>query len=106
MAWVPPSRIIFERQNLPQQITYRWKGNLTENTIRFKYSDFLIFVRFRPVLKDLKQIKLLECEQIIYYFKARDLEIPNIYIFCEIFNFRENMSTLKNFAKKLKYFHT
>ena len=28
-----------------------------------------------------KDIELLECEQIIHHFKARDLEIPNIYLF-------------------------
>ena len=30
----------------------------------------------------LKNVKLLQCEQIIYHFKARDLGIPNIYTGC------------------------
>ena len=32
-----PPPIIFEWQNLPQQIIYRRKENLTENIIHFKY---------------------------------------------------------------------
>ena len=32
-----PPPIIFERQILPQQTIYRWKGNLTVSTIHFKY---------------------------------------------------------------------
>ena len=39
----PPPPIIFERQILPQQTIYRWKGNLTASRIHFKYwKDILI----------------------------------------------------------------
>ena len=34
----------------------------------------------------IKNIKLLECEQIIYHFKARHLKIPNIF-FAKYLNF-------------------
>ena len=43
-----------------------------------------------------KNFKLKSYEHIIYHFKARGLEIPNIYnYFREIFKFRENMSKNK-----------
>ena len=35
----------------------------------------------------LKNIKLLQCEQIIYHFKARGLEIPSIFTFTRKFKF-------------------
>ena len=39
----------------------------------------MIFVKFMLILKGLKNFELLvECKQIMYHFKARDLEIPNI----------------------------
>ena len=37
--------------------------------------------KFRPISAIWKNIQLLEWEQIIYHFKARDLEIPNMYIY-------------------------
>ena len=40
-----------------------------------------------------RNFRLLEYEHVIYYFEARDLEIPNIYtLFGEIFKFREDKS--------------
>ena len=53
-------------------------------------------------MKGKKNMRLLECKQIIYHFKPSDLEIPN----------NENMNTLRNFSKsvfakifaKFKYF--
>ena len=36
----------------------------------------------------------------MYHFKARDLEIPNIFnLLCEILKCFENTGTLRNFAK-------
>ena len=43
----------------------------------------------------------LEFEHIIYYFRARDLEIPKINLFHEIFKFRKNMS--KNRFHEISY---
>ena len=39
-----------------------------------------------------KKIRLLKYKHIIYHFKAHDLKIPLIIIFCEIFKFPENTS--------------
>ena len=47
-----------------------------------------------------KKFKLLKYEQIIYHFKARDLEIPLILIFSKILKFHKSMSKT-NFAKFL-----
>ena len=48
---------------------------------------------FRPFWEVRKKFKLLKHKKIIYYFEARDLEIPNIYIFFrKIFKFREDKS--------------
>ena len=35
-------KIILERMNLPHQIMYRWKGNLTKNKIRSKYQENIL----------------------------------------------------------------
>ena len=43
---VPRSLIIFERQILPQQTIYRWKGNLTASRIHFKYWKNVLISRF------------------------------------------------------------
>ena len=40
----PP--IIFERQILPQQTVYRWKGNLTASRIHFKYWENILISRY------------------------------------------------------------
>ena len=40
-----------------------------------------ILVKFRLLLKGRKIIKLSECEQVIYHFKARDMEIPKLETF-------------------------
>ena len=42
----PHQPIIFERQILPQQTIYRWKGNLTANRIPFKYWENILISRF------------------------------------------------------------
>ena len=42
----PPRPIIFERQILPQQTVYRWKGNLTANRIHIKYWKNTLISRF------------------------------------------------------------
>ena len=41
-------------------------------------SDFREIAEFRPFLEVRKNFKLLEHKNIIYHFKARDIEIPNI----------------------------
>ena len=45
----------------------------------------------------LKNIGLFKCEQVIYHFKARDLEIPNV--FCKLFKFHYLINALMIFAK-------
>ena len=43
--WLPtplPSPINFERQNLSQQTIYRWKENLLESMIHFKYRENIL----------------------------------------------------------------
>ena len=64
----------------------RWKENLLEIKIVWVFEKPFDFVtlrakcpKFIPFLAIWKNIRLLQCEQIIYHFKARDLEIPNIY---------------------------
>ena len=42
----PPLQIIFEREILPQQTIYRWKGNLTASRIHFKYWKIILISRF------------------------------------------------------------
>ena len=42
---LPPPPIIFERQILPQQTIYRWKGNLTASRIHFKYWENILILR-------------------------------------------------------------
>ena len=41
----PPSPIIFDRQILPQQTLYHWKGNLTASRIDFKYWKNILISR-------------------------------------------------------------
>ena len=76
--------IIFEWQNVLQQIIYRWIANLTDNRILNigKNFDFVIlwaiFGKFRLFLKCWENFKLLEYGQVMYHFKATDPEISNI----------------------------
>ena len=58
-------------------------------------SDFPILDKFRLFVKGRKNIKLLECEQIIYHFKARDLDICIYSLFRKIFGFHENTDILE-----------
>ena len=53
--------------------------------------------KFRPILEVRKNVKLLEHKNIIYYLKARDLEIPLYNLFHEIFKFCTKV--FPNFAK-------
>ena len=46
MARGAPPPIIFERQILPQQTIYRWKGNLTASRIHLKYWKNILISRF------------------------------------------------------------
>ena len=41
-----PPPIIFERLKLPQQIIYRWKGNLSESPNHLKYWENILISRF------------------------------------------------------------
>ena len=61
---------------------YRWKENLVENRIHFKYLKNIQILRFGKILEMLNEFKLLEYGQVMYHFEARDLEIPNIYQDC------------------------
>ena len=85
----PPQPIIFERQILPQQTIYRWKGNLTASRIHFKYwkkyfdlailcAIFAKWLRNGSGTAVQKHLKLMKYEHIIYHFEARGLEILNI----------------------------
>ena len=85
----PPPPIIFERQILPQQTIYSWKGNLTASRIQFNYWKNILISRFYEqfsrngfamALERLfkKIFKLTKYEHIIYHFEARGLEISNI----------------------------
>ena len=55
----------------------------------------------------LKKYQTHECEQIIYHFKARDLEIPNtyvhIYIFREVFKFCNLINERLNDFREIYY---
>ena len=46
----------------------------------FDFPIFAILVNIKPFLKCSKNIKLLQCEQIIHNFETHDLEILNIQI--------------------------
>ena len=84
----PPPPIIFERLQLPQQITYRQKENLSESPNHQKYWENILVLRFYEQFSrnrrnlghfwKFEKISLLEYEHIIYHFEAGDLEIPNI----------------------------
>ena len=50
----PPLQLISEWQELPQQITYRWKGNLTEKTIRSNFWKIFRFGDFDQILSYFK----------------------------------------------------
>ena len=60
----PPPPIIFERQILPQQTIYHWKGNLAAS--RFNFKCWGNILKYEHII------------YIIYHFKARGLEISNI----------------------------
>ena len=107
-----PPPIIVERQILPQQTIYRWKGNLTASRIHFKYWKNILILRFyeqfsrndsamAPERLFKKNFKLLKYEHIIHHFKAWRFRIYNY--FHEIFKFRENIRKT-DFAKFLKLF--
>ena len=86
-------------QNLARLHNLVGSFDRSHKNFNFFYSSycfhcFVLFVYCPPFVPSTlsafcskKNIKLLKCEQIIYHFKARDLEIPNIYIF-----FRENLN--------------
>ena len=84
-----PPPIIFERLELPQQIIYRRKGNLSESPNHLVYWENILISRFYEQFsrssrnlghfwKFEKNLKLLEHKHIIHHFEAGDLEIPNI----------------------------
>ena len=78
---------------------YRWKGNLTESRFHFKYwKNILISLSYEQISRNdpamapeqlfKKNLELLKYELIMYQFKARGLEISNIY---------QNLYGLKNY---------
>ena len=78
-----PPLIIFERQNLPQQTVYHWKGNLLKSPIHFRYRQNILISRLYEqfsqndsAMAPEENFKLLKYEHIMYHFKAHDLEIP------------------------------
>ena len=84
----PPPPIIFERLKLPNKLyivgkrIYR-RVRIIKNIGKiFWFRDFMSNFReiggIRPFSEVRKNFRLLEYEHIIYYFEARDLEIPNI----------------------------
>ena len=46
-----PPPIILERLNLPQQIIYRRKGNLSESSNHFKYRENILILQFYDQFK-------------------------------------------------------
>ena len=95
-AWLeappPPPPIIFERQILPQQTIYRWKGNLTVSRIHFKYWKNILILRFYEqfsrngsAMAVQKNFKLIKYE--IYIILKHVVWRFRIYNY-----FRENMS--------------
>ena len=58
--------------------------------------------KFRPFSGVRKNIKLIEHKHVIYHFKARDIDIKNIYNFLrEIFKFLDFKKAFMNFAKSI-----
>ena len=49
----PPPPTLFERQILPQQTIYRWKGNLTASRIHFKYWKNILISRFYEQFREM-----------------------------------------------------
>ena len=62
-------------------------------------SAFSESTEYRLFLRGRKNIKLLEYEQIIHHFKARDLEIPNIYLVSRNIQISQKYGHLKKFRK-------
>ena len=59
-------------------------------------SNFCEMAEISTIFGCLKNIKLLECEQIIYHFKTRDLDISNVH-------FSQNIKILR-FNKRFNDF--
>ena len=98
----PPPSIIFERQILPQQIIYRWKGNLTAGRIHFKYWKNILISRFYEqfsrngsAMAPEKNFKLLKYEHIINlnFFRTAILE-----------QLRSHFAKIDHKVAKSKYF--
>ena len=79
-------RINLERQTLPKQTIYHWKGNLMKSRTHFKYWENIFISRSYESLSRFwsnlgyfeRWKKFLKCEQFIYHLKVRDLEMPRI----------------------------
>ena len=106
----PSPPIIFEREIVPQQTMYRWKGNLTASGIQFKYwENILISLFYEQFSRNdssmvperlFKKISNFENMNILYIILKHVVWRFRIYnYFREIFKFRENMS--KNLFREI-----
>ena len=121
-GWPPPP-IIFERFKLPQQIIYRWKGNLSESPNHQKYWENILISRFYEQFSrnsrilghfwKFEKISNSWNMNISYIILKRVTWRFQIYnLFREKFKFRGFTKAFKNFAKyiitfifaKFKYF--
>ena len=100
--------IIFERLKLPQQVTYRRKGNLSESPNHKKYWENILISRFYEQFSrssriyDIFVFMCIILKRIIWRFQIYNL-------FREIFKFREDKSNnvfreiLQCFRKTAKF---
>ena len=104
----PPPPIIFERQILPQQNIYRWKGNLIASRIHFKDCKNILILRLyeqfsrndSAMAPEWLSEKISNFKNMnILYISSWGFRICNY--FREIFKFRDFMNTLINFAKSV-----
>ena len=85
---VSPPPIISDRQILPQQIIYLWKGNLSSSRIHFKYWKNILISQLYEQFCEItpqwlqkgcpKKFQTFKYEHIIYSFEARGLVIPSV----------------------------
>ena len=111
----PPTPIIFERLKLPQQITYRWKENLSESPNHLKYRENALISRFYEHFSrnsrnlghfwKFEKISNSYNMNISYIILKHVIWRFQIYnLFREIFKFREDKSN-NVFREILKCFH-
>ena len=94
----PPPPIIFERLQLPRQIIYRQKGNLSESPSHLKYRENILISRFY------KQFSRSSWNLNIYIILKRLIWRFQMYnLFREIFKLRDD-ETNNIFREILKCF--